>query len=213
MATIHFVDKNNNIGQVYSFDKQIGPFCIASCDQNGTTHYIPTDGAGYSSYNEDKGSYINKYSYSSSSPSIHAVTAGAGGEIINAFNMVSTIIRSGLIPAGTYSPSTFRSLIQKFIWANGSRIVYSTFSVTVNGGTYNVPLGREIKYCTTNTAGSGTSSSLEIVTFNGDNTVQAMDAQTFRGTYVVYASNFSGDAQFSAYANYSITVSNNISFL
>lgn len=173
MATIHFVDANNNIGQVFSFSSQIVPRCIAICDQNGTTHYIPTDGAGHSSYDENMGSYTNRYYYSSSKPSLHVVTVG--GEILNAYNAVSTISNTS-IPAGTYSPSTFRSMIQNFIPANGSRISRNAFSVTVNGGTYNVPAGREIKYCTTNTAGSGTSSSLEIVTFNGENTVQAMDA-------------------------------------
>lgn len=210
MATIHFVDANNNIGQVYSFSSQIVPRCIVSCDQNGTANYIPTDGAGHSSYDENMGSYINRYYYSSSKPSLHAVASD--NSICNAYNAVSTISNAS-IPAGTYSPSTFRSMIQNFIPANGSRISRYAFSVTVNGGTYNVPAGREIRYCTTNTAGSGTSSSLEIVTFNGENTVQAMDSQTFRGTYVVYGTSYSGYALFSGYFMFNITVSNDIIFM
>lgn len=210
MATIHFVDANNNIGQAFSFSSQIVPRCIVSCDQNGTAHYIPTDGAGYSSYDEDMGSYTNRYYYSSSNPSIHAVASD--NSICNAYNAVSTISNVS-IPAGTYSPSTFRSMIQNFIPANGSRISRYAFSVTVNGGTYNVPAGQEIKYCTTNTAGSGTSSSLEIVTFNGSNTVDAMDAGTFRGTYVIYGTSYSGLAQFSDYFLFNITVSNDIIFM
>ena len=210
MATIHFVDANNNIGQVYSFSSQPVPICIVFCDQNGTAHYIPTNGTGNSSYDEYMGSYINRYYYSPSKPSIHAVTAG--GEILNAYNAVSTISNAS-IPAGTYDPSTFRSMIQNFIPANGSRITRYAFSVTVNGGTYNVPAGQEVKYCTTNTAGSGTSSSLEIVTFNGDNTVKAMDTQTFRGTYVVYGTSYSGHALFSNYFMFNITVSNDIIFM
>ena len=210
MATIHFVDANNNIGQVYSFSSQPVPICIVFCDQNGTAHYIPTNGTGNSSYDEYMGSYINRYYYNSSKPSLHAVTAR--GEILNAFNEVSTISNTR-IPAGTYSHGTFRSMIQNFIPANGSRISRSAFSVTVNGSTYNVPVGQEIKYCTTNTAGSGTSSSLEIVTFNGYNTVQAMDAGPFRGTYVVYGTSFSGHALFSNYFMFNITVSNDIIFM
>ena len=37
------------------------------------------------------------------------------------------------IPAGTYSPSKFESLIQSFISRNGSRTVSNSFSVEVNG--------------------------------------------------------------------------------
>ena len=50
------------------------------------------------------------------------------------------------IPAGTYSPSTFENLIKSFISQNGSRIVYNSFSVEVNGQTYNVPAYRSIYY-------------------------------------------------------------------
>ena len=210
MATIHFVDANNNIRQAYSFSSQIVPRCITVCDQNGTKHYIPTDGSGATTYDEDMGTYINRYSYSSSIPSLHAVYAG--GTVANAYNAVSTISKVS-IPAGTYSPSTFRSMIQNFIPANGSRRTRYAFSVEVNGGRYDVWAGQEIKYCTTNTAGSGTSSSLEIVTFNGSNTVQAMDTQTFRGTYVVYGTSYSGHALFSEYFMFNITVLDDIYFI
>ena len=50
------------------------------------------------------------------------------------------------IPAGTYSPSTFENLIKSFIAQNGSRIVYNSFSVEVNGQTYSVPKYRSIYY-------------------------------------------------------------------
>ena len=116
------------------------------------------------------------------------------------------------IPAGTYTPSAFENLISQYISANGSRNCVNAFTAKVNGITYNVSAGQAIKYCTTNTAGSGTNSTLRIVTFNGRNTVEAWDAGTFKGTYVVHASNFSGLAQFSAYANYSITIGTGIIF-
>lgn len=118
------------------------------------------------------------------------------------------------IPAGTYTPSAFENLISQYISANGSRNCVNAFTAKVNGITYNVSAGQAIKYCTTNTAGSGTNSTLRIVTFNGRNAVEANDANRkyFSGTYVVYASNFSGYAQFSAYANYPITIGTGIKF-
>ena len=118
------------------------------------------------------------------------------------------------IPAGTYTPSAFENLISQYISANGSRNCVNAFTAKVNGITYNVSAGQSIKYCTTNTAGSGTNSTLRIVTFNGRTYAQAQDANRlyFEGTYVVHASNFSGYAQFSAYANYSITIGTGIIF-
>ena len=50
------------------------------------------------------------------------------------------------IPAGTYSPSNFESLIQSFISKNGSRTVKNNFSVVVNGQTYSVSSGSGIYY-------------------------------------------------------------------
>ena len=50
------------------------------------------------------------------------------------------------IPAGTYTPSAFENLITKFISQNGSRAVSNSFSVEVNGQTYNVQAGWHIYY-------------------------------------------------------------------
>ena len=50
------------------------------------------------------------------------------------------------IPAGTYSPSTFENLIKSFISNNGSRAVSNSFSVVVNGQTYNVSANSYIYY-------------------------------------------------------------------
>ena len=50
------------------------------------------------------------------------------------------------IPAGTYSPSRFESLIESFISKNGSRAVKNSFSVVVNGQTYNVSANSSIYY-------------------------------------------------------------------
>ena len=50
------------------------------------------------------------------------------------------------IPAGTYSPSTFENLIKSFSSNNGSRAVSNSFSVVVNGQTYNVSANSYIYY-------------------------------------------------------------------
>ena len=50
------------------------------------------------------------------------------------------------IPAGTYSPSKFESLIGSFISNNGSRTVKNSFSVEVNGQTYSVSAGSGIYF-------------------------------------------------------------------
>lgn len=52
------------------------------------------------------------------------------------------------IPAGTYSPSAFKNLIQKFISNNGSRTVKNSFSVTVNKQTISMAAGATIYYTT-----------------------------------------------------------------
>ena len=52
------------------------------------------------------------------------------------------------IPAGTYSPSTFKNLINSFISINGSRAVSNSFSVTVNGQTVSLAAGDKIYYVT-----------------------------------------------------------------
>ena len=52
------------------------------------------------------------------------------------------------IPAGTYSPSTFKNLINSFISINGSRTVSNNISVTVNGQTVSILAGDKIYYVT-----------------------------------------------------------------
>lgn len=52
------------------------------------------------------------------------------------------------IPAGTYSPSAFKKLIESFISHNGSRAVKNNVSVTVNGQTVSILAGAKIYYTT-----------------------------------------------------------------
>ena len=66
------------------------------------------------------------------------------------------------IPAGTYSPSKFESLIGSFISNNGSRRVNNSFSVEVNGQTYSVSSGSSIYYTYQYSGGA------RFVCFNGN---------------------------------------------
>ena len=52
------------------------------------------------------------------------------------------------IPAGTYSPSAFKKLIESFISHNGSRAVKNNVSVTVNKQTVSILAGDKIYYTT-----------------------------------------------------------------
>ena len=112
------------------------------------------------------------------------------------------------IPAGTYSPSAFENLIKSFIVQNGSRIVYNSFSVEVNGQTYNVPSYRSIYY-TYQYSGEA-----RFVCFNGSPresiSFQASNAFAEYGIYCTYwsYSSIQGDQ----YYRYNIKVNTGISF-
>ena len=110
------------------------------------------------------------------------------------------------IPAGTYSPSTFENLIKSFIAQNGSRIVYNSFSVEVNGQTYSVPAYRSIYY-TVQYSGQA-----RFVCFNGSprGSTEFQDSFYDKGVYCTYwgYSHIQGDK----YYQYSIKVNTGINF-
>ena len=109
------------------------------------------------------------------------------------------------IPAGIYSPSTFENLIKSFIAQNGSRIVYNSFSVEVNGQTYNVPSYRSIYY-TYQYSGEA-----RFVCFNGSQRGWIPFEQSFsEGIYCTYwdYSRYQGDK----YYQYNIKVNTGINF-
>ena len=109
------------------------------------------------------------------------------------------------IPAGTYSPSVFENLIKSFIAQNGSRIVYNSFSVEVNGQTYNVPSYRSIYY-TYQYSGEA-----RFVCFNGSPRGYTSFEQSFsNGIYCTYWSYAS--IQGDRYYQYNIKVNTGISF-
>ena len=109
------------------------------------------------------------------------------------------------IPAGTYSPSLFENLIKSFIAQNGSRIVYNSFSVEVNGQTYNVPSYRRIYY-TYQYSGQA-----RFVCFNGSPRGSTSFEQSFsEGVYCTYwgYTQTQGDR----YYQYNIKVNTGIKF-
>ena len=110
------------------------------------------------------------------------------------------------IPAGTYSPSTFENLIKSFIAQNGSRIVYNSFSVEVNGQTYSVPKYRSIYY-TVQYGGEA-----RFVCFNGYPRGSTEFQSSFydKGVYCTYWSR--SDSQGDRYYQYSIKVNTGINF-
>lgn len=110
------------------------------------------------------------------------------------------------IPAGTYTPSTFENLIKSFIAQNGSRIVYNSFSVEVNGQTYSVPKYRTIYY-TVQYGGEA-----RFVCFNGSPRGSTEFQSSFydKGIYCTYWSyaKYQGDM----YYQYNIKVNTGINF-
>ena len=112
------------------------------------------------------------------------------------------------IPAGTYSPYNFESLIESFISRNGSRTAYAGFSVEVNGQTYRVPAGRRIYY-TYQYGGQAT-----FVCFNGSNrgsiSFEGSGAFAKYGVYCTYW--IWSDQQGDKYRRYNIKVNGGIKF-
>ena len=110
------------------------------------------------------------------------------------------------IPPGTYSPSTFENLIRSFIAQNGSRIVYNSFSVEVNGQTYSVPKYRAIYY-TVQYSGQA-----RFVCFNGSPRGSTEFQNSFydKGIYCTYWSY--SQTQGDQYYKYNIKVNTGISF-
>ena len=112
------------------------------------------------------------------------------------------------IPAGTYSPSRFESLIGNFISNNGSRRVNNSFSVEVNGQTYSVSSGSSI-YFTYQYSGQA-----RFVCFDGTNrgstAFQGSNAFAEYGVYCTYWS--WSDNQGDQYYRYNIKLNGGIKF-
>lgn len=114
------------------------------------------------------------------------------------------------IPAGTYSPSTFKSLIDNYISPNnGSRRVSNSFKVTVNGQTITVKANTTIY--NENNASSGSSTLTYGVNFSGSymaagSTFSVGTAYSFTDNKV-YITQSKGIPYFTNYTYFNITVS------
>ena len=118
------------------------------------------------------------------------------------------------IPAGTYSPSAFKSLIDSYISQNGSRRVSNSFTATVNGQTITVNANTTIYNA--NNASSGSSVLTYGVDFSGSysnagNAFSSYTASSFTGNKV-YVTQSRGISYFDRYYQYSITISTGIKF-
>ena len=123
------------------------------------------------------------------------------------------------IPAGTYSPSTFKNLINSFISINGSRTVSNSFSVTVNGQTLSIAAGDKIYYVS-----QGSSPWYAKAVCFGTSWFQAASCNSTVGfsyykAYIVETSNSNSYTSFycfnyvfRGYASFNITVNTGIKF-
>ena len=120
------------------------------------------------------------------------------------------------IPAGTYSPSTFKSLIDNYISPNnGSRKVSNSFKVTVNGQTITVNANTTIY--NENNESSGSSVLTYGVNFSGEylnagNCFQAGVANSFSRNKV-YITQSRGISYFERYMYYNISIETGIKFI
>lgn len=113
------------------------------------------------------------------------------------------------IPAGTYSPSTFKGLIDSYISQNGSRRVSNSFTATVNGQTITVRANTTIY--NVNNASSGSSVLSYGVNFSGSympagSAFSSATAYSFTGNKV-YITQSKGIPYFNNYKYVNITVS------
>ena len=118
------------------------------------------------------------------------------------------------IPAGTYSPSAFKNLIDKYIYTNGSRRVANSFNVTVNGQT--VAVTRNLQIWSINNSSSGSDVLSYGVNFSGSymNAGGAFSSYTARSfsNNKVYITQSRGISYFEWYMYYNITVETGIKF-
>ena len=119
------------------------------------------------------------------------------------------------IPAGVYSPSAFKNLIDKFIYTNGSRRVANSFIVTVNR--QSVAVTRNLQIWNQNNESSGSSVLSYGVNFSGSylepgNCFGSGTAHSFSSNKV-YITQSRGISYFANYAHYYISVETGIKFI
>ena len=187
----------------------------APCEQqlafrySGNTYYVP---AMSTQGTKVFGGKVNSESwyYNTSSPTI---AFRKNGKTYYCSKSLTT--ESYDIPAGTYSPSTFKGLIDNYISPNnGSRRVSNSFTATVNGQTITVNANTTIY--NENNASSGSSVLTYGVNFSGSymnagNAFSGGTAHSFSNNKV-YITQSKGISYFERYYQYSITISTGIKF-
>lgn len=190
---------NNGSGNTTLYGATNAPSKYLAMYDGTRAYYVPAVTSGGS---VTLGSKV--YSYSSSKPSFAVYD---GSQTLYLAN-TETTAQTYDIPAGTYSAANFERYIRSFISENGSRKVSNSFSVVVNGQTYNVPAGRAV--CYTYQYGGRA----RFVSFNGSQRIgeafQNSNAFTQYGIYCTYW--VYSDIQGNMYNNFSIKVNNGIKF-
>lgn len=194
-------------------NKALGPFTqpvtspsLGYYDRGTKLYYPlikPTDSVTISGY---------KYSYDRSVGDTFGIGL-SGTKYVVPNKRVSTITYD--IPAGTYSPSTFKSLIDNYISSNnGSRRVTNSFTATVNGQTITVNANTTI--WNENNESSGSSVLSYAVNFSGSylkpgNCFGVNVAHSFTNNKV-YITQSRGIPYFNNYMYVNITISPGIKF-
>ena len=192
----------------------------APCEQqltfryNGDTYYVPamsTQGTKVFG-----GTYSGEsWYYNTSSPTIAFRKNGTTYYCSKSL----TTERNDDIPAGTYSPSTFKNLIQSFISINGSRAVKNNVSVTVNGQTVSILAGDKIWYVTQGSSpwyakavcfGTSWFQAASCVDKVGFTSYKAYIVETSNSNS--YTSSYCFNRVFRGYASFNITVNTGINF-
>ena len=182
----------------------------APCEQqlafryNGDTYYVPamsTQGTKVFGGTFNGASWY----YDTSSPTI---AFRKNGKTYYCSKSLTTV--SYDIPPGTYSPSTFKSLIDNYISQNGSRRVSNAFTATVNNQTINVNANTTIY--NVNNSSSGSSTLTYGVNFSGSymnasSAFSSSTASSFTGNKVYITQSTGVISYFSNYMYYNITVS------
>lgn len=185
--------------------------------KNGTVNYVPlititgsVDIDGYRYTYDDTDPILNK--------TIHCYYNDTEYVVPNKSEQIINYD----IPAGTYTPSAFESLISTFIGRNNRRKVANDFSVTVGGahaGTIQCLAGSYIGYSNPKT--STYAAKPHCVHFNYTGTAdqftyapswaESLNFKTY-GRYITYAVTGQNFYNFNDYANYPITVTTGIKF-
>lgn len=180
----------------------------APCEQqlafmyNGGTYYVPAMSTQGTKVPAGNGS---SWYYDTSSPTIAFRKNGK-----TYYCSKSLTIERYDIPAGTYSPSTFKSLIDNYISQNGNRKVSNSFKATVNGQTITVNANTTIY--NVNNSSSGSRSLTYAVNFSGTylNAGQCFNssvASSFTDNKVYITQSTGAIPYFNNYKYYNITVS------